>query len=227
MNQFCPIAKASEVICEKWTLLIMREILMGGSRFNTIQRGLGSISPTVLTKRLKVLCDQGLVIRKKISGQKGFEYYPTACGQELMPILEHVGAWGMRWARQGMPDRDLDVELLMLYLERSIVRESLPGQENVIRFHFRDLQEAPNWWIVVHPDKVDTCIQDPGKDVDVYFTTDLRTMIELWMGDTSWRDAMRDDRIEVMGPAPLIRDVQAWMRGSVFQGIEPATAITN
>ena len=113
-GQFCPVSKAAEVLGEKWTLLIVRELLMGGSRFNTLQRGLSSISPTMLTKRLHELVEHGLVMKKKIPGQKGYEYFLTESGKELYPVLEQLGIWGMRWAREGMPDSDLDVELLML-----------------------------------------------------------------------------------------------------------------
>ena len=100
-GQFCPVSKATEILGDKWTLLIVRELLMGASRFNTLQRGLSSISPTMLTKRLNELCACGIVMKKKIPGQKGYEYFLTPSGQELLPVLEAVGVWGMRWAREG------------------------------------------------------------------------------------------------------------------------------
>jgi len=113
-GQFCPIAEAAEVLGDKWSLLIVRELLMGGNRFNVLQRGLGNISPTILTKRLNEMAEEGIVVKKKIQGQKGYEYFLTECGKELLPVLEQFGSWGMRWARGGMPDMDMDVELPML-----------------------------------------------------------------------------------------------------------------
>jgi len=224
-GQFCPIAKAAEVLGDKWSLLIVRELLMGGNRFNVLQRGLGNISPTILTKRLNELAEEGLVAKKKIPGQKGYEYFLTECGQELFPVLEQLGTWGMRWARSGMPDADLDPELLLLYLERSIVPEKVIGNETVVKFHFTDLHEYRNWWLIVKHGDVDTCLHDPGRDVDVFITTDLRTMIELWMGDKSYKSAIADGLITLVGPKAMTNNVSAWIKGSIFEGIPPANEI--
>lgn len=224
-GQFCPIAKTSEMVGDKWTLLIIRELMMGGTRFNVLQRGLSAISPTILTKRLGQMCDDGLILKKKIPGQKGFEYFLTEAGQELGPILETMGHWGMRWARGAIEDAELDVELLMLYLERSIRPDKLVGSETVIRFKFTDLSEYADWWLLVKGGQVDACLQDPGKDVDIYFTTDLRTMICCWMGDVSYKAAMADKRLVVVGHSTLKRNIQSWLADSIFAGIAPAVEI--
>ena len=224
-GQFCPVSKAAEVLGDRWSLMIVREMLMGASRFNVLLRGLSSISPTMLTKRLNELAIAGLILKKKIPGQKGYEYFLTESGRELMPIIEQLGVWGMRWARDGMPDSDLDLELLMVYLERSIVRENLVGSETVVRFHFTDLDEYKDWWMVIKPDDIDTCVSDPGKEVDVYFTTDLRTMIEAWMGDITYKKAIAENRLKLIGPTELTRNVTSWIKGSIFEGIPSATEI--
>ena len=111
--QFCPISKAMEVLGERWTMLIVRELLMGSSRFSQLQRGLSKISPTVLNTRLETLRKHGLIIKKRIPEQRGSEYYLTEAGRELFPIVFQIGEWGMRWARGQMTDEELDVELLM------------------------------------------------------------------------------------------------------------------
>lgn len=224
-GQFCPISKAAEVLGDKWSLLIVRELLMGANRFNVLQRGLGNISPTILTKRLNELADEGIVVKKKIQGQKGYEYYLTECGQELFPVLEQFGNWGMKWARGGLPDMDLDPELLMLYMERSIVPEKLIGNETVIRFRFTDIQELNNWWLVVKGSEIDACIHDPGKDVDVYITTDLRTMIEVWMGDKTYKNAIAKGDLTLVGPKAMTSTISSWINGSIFEGIRPAKEI--
>jgi len=105
-GQFCPVAKATEIIGEKWSLLVIRELLMGGTRFNELQRGLSHISPTMLSRRLDSLAEHGLVLKKKIPGQKGFEYFPTKPCQELLPIIRSLGDWGMRWARSNLTEKD-------------------------------------------------------------------------------------------------------------------------
>lgn len=224
-GQFCPIAKALEVIGERWTLLIVRELLMGASRFNEFQRGLNLISPTILTKRLNELANVGIVLRKKIPGQKGYEYFLTEMGKELLPVVQSVGDWGMRWARGKMHDSELDLELLMLYLQRSVRPEKLPGNETVIRFKFTDVEQYKDWWLIANDDKIDICVRDPGKDVDIYFTTDLRTMINVWMGDRTYKSAINDGSLKLVGPSALTRDINSWIDPSIFTGIAPAIEI--
>ena len=223
--QFCPVAKAAEILGEKWTLLIVRELLMGGTRFNELQRGLGLISPTILTKRLNDLGEAGVLIKKKIPGQRGHEYLLTAMGRELLPIVMQLGEWGMRWARGAMQEKDLDVELLMLYLQRSIKPEALPGKETVVRFKFSDLKRLSDWWLLINGSSIDVCVQDPGRDVDIYFGTDLRTMIQVWMGDLSYRAAMADGRMKIVGPSALTRDIKSWLAPHTLADIRPAREI--
>jgi DNA-binding HxlR family transcriptional regulator len=224
-GQFCPIAKATEILGEKWTILIIRELLMGGVRYSELQRGLGMISPTLLSKRLDALESHGLLIKKKISGQKGYEYYPTRSCSELLPVIKGLGDWGMRWVRGNIVDNDYDVELLMLYLKRSINPAGLVGDETVIRFRFTDSELFPNWWIVVKRNEVDVCVKDPGKDVDIYFTTTVKNMVAVWMGDISYRKAITSDALKVVGPKALLNDINGWMESSIFAGIAPASEI--
>jgi DNA-binding HxlR family transcriptional regulator len=224
-QQFCPVAKASELLGDKWTILILREALMGAKRFNEFERGLGRISPTMLTKRLNELVINGLMIRKKITGQKGNEYFLTQAGKDVNPVIMQLGDWGMRWARGQMENSDLDVELLMLYLQRSIRTDKLAGDQTIIQFNFTNLTKLGKWWLVVHRDEVDVCLEDPGKEVDVWFVTDLRTMVEVWMGDITYRKAIREKRLKLIGPVSLINNVTNWMANSVYAGIPRAVEI--
>lgn len=224
-GQFCPIAKATEMLGEKWTLLIVRELLMGGTRFGELQRGLSLISPTMLSKRLDSLVQYGLVVKKKIPNQKGFEYFPTPSCNELLPIIKTLGDWGMRWARSNLTEKDYDVELLMLYLKRSINPENLVGNETVIRFRFTDINEFPDWWMVVQGTDIDLCVSDPGKDVDIYFTTTVKTMTQVWMGENSYKKAIANDSLKLVGPTALTRDISSWMADSIFSDIAPASEI--
>ena len=224
-GQFCPIAKATEILGEKWTLLVVRELLMGGTRFSELQRGLSLISPTMLSKRLDTLEEHGLVLKKKIPNQKGYEYFPTRSCSELLPIIKTLGDWGMRWARSNLTEKDYDVELLMLYLKRSINPENLIGNETVIRYKFTDIKDFPDWWMVVKGGDVDLCVKDPGKEVDVYFTTSVKTMAGIWMGDTTYKKALAGDELKLVGPKALTKDVSRWMEVSVFAAIAPASEI--
>jgi len=224
-GQFCPIAKALEIVGEKWTVLIIRELLMGASRFNELQRGLSLMSPTILNKRLASLAEHGLVLKKKLPGQQGHAYYPTDSCKQLLPVIKSLGDWGMRWARDGLSDRDLDIGLLMLYLQRSVRTDKLIGDETVIHFRFTDVAQLANWWIVATPDEVDVCHTDPGKEVDVYFTCTVRTLVDLWMGDLSYRKALRDQLIKAVGAPVLTRNIFAWLEPSIFADLPSAEEI--
>lgn len=224
-GQFCPIAKASEIVGEKWTILIIRELIMGSTRFNELQRGLSQISPTLLTKRLATLVEHGLVFKKKISGQQGYEYHATQSCKELLPVLVSLGEWGMRWARQNICNDDYDVELLMLYLQRSIKTDQLLGDETVIRFKFTDINDLPDWWLIAREDGVDVCVKDPGKDVDVYLTCSVKTMINVWMGDLSYRKAVKSGDLKVVGPRALTQNIFNWLNSSIFADLPSAEEI--
>src|SRR5690242_9597001 len=164
-GQFCPISKATEILGEKWTFLIIRELLMGGRRFNELQRGLGDISPALLTARLKSFEADGLIVRRRINAQRGYEYLPTPACEALMPVVIAMGEWGLCWARQTLTSMDFDVEFLMFYLERSVDPEQIPGNNAVIQFKFTDLAEQRNWWLLVNGTKAEVCITEPSREV--------------------------------------------------------------
>ncbi|HKC02527.1 MAG TPA: helix-turn-helix domain-containing protein [Sphingomicrobium sp.] len=220
-GQFCPIAKATEILGERWTILILRELLMGGRRFSELQRGLGDISPALLTSRLKSLEDQGIVVRRRISGQRGFEYFPTAACEAFLPVALSIGEWGLSFARHLLVEEDFDVDFLMYYLERSVDPTQLPGDETVVQFRFIDLVEQRDWWLLIKQD-VQICITPPARDVDVYFTSTLRTMHDVWMGDRTYREARESDDLIIEGEPALTRNIMRWLRPSVFFEAERA-----
>jgi DNA-binding HxlR family transcriptional regulator len=221
-GQFCPIAKATEILGERWTMLILRELLMGGRRFSELQRGLGDISPALLTSRLKSLEEQGLIVRRKIGSQRGHEYFPTQACEAFLPVIVSIGEWGLSYARHMLVEDDLDIDFLMFYLERSVDPGQLPGNETVIQFQFRDLSEQRNWWLLVQGDDVQICITPPVRDVDVYFTTTVRTMHDVWMGDRTYRQARDSGELIIEGEPALTRNVSQWLRPSVFVAADRA-----
>lgn len=166
-----------------------------------------------------------LFLKKKIDGQRGYEYFLTQAGKETLPLILAIGQWGMRWARGDLRDTDLDVGLLMLYLQRSIKTDSLPGEQSVIQFKFTDLAKLNNWWLIVKGCNVDICLEDPGKEVDVYLTTNLKTMVQCWMGDKSYSSAIANQELKVVGPSVLTRNLRDWIADSVFADIPPAQEI--
>ncbi len=221
-GQFCPVAKAAEVLGERWTILIVRELLLETTRFNELQRALSQISPSLLTKRLTQLQDCGLVIRKKMPEQRRSEYHLTPAGRELLPVVVGLGEWGMKWARGQMSDDELDVELLMHDFSRRIDEAQLPGGRNVIKFVFNGLAKFAEWWVVLEGNgSRDLCVENPGKGVDVELRSNLRTMTEIWAGDTQIRTATKDGRLKLCGNPALVRTVSAWLRIGLFAQVRP------
>jgi DNA-binding HxlR family transcriptional regulator len=221
-SQFCPLSKAAEVLGEKWTLLIVRELVLGATRFNQIQHGIPRISPTVLTARLAELAQRGVILRRRIPEQKGYEYRLTESGRELLPLLMKMSEWSMRWVRRGIVDEELDVEYLMADIQRRIDTSKLPDGRTTLKFTYTDLDEFAEWWVKIDERKIELCLDDPGYEVDVFFTTDLKTMTEVWMGDLALRKAQADRRLKIVGLSALLRNLGAWFPLHVHAGIRPA-----
>lgn len=209
-GQFCPVAKSAEILGNSWSLLIVRELLLGSTRFSRLQRGLPRISPTVLNTRLKELEAHGVITKRAITGKRGFEYHLTPAGKELGPVIESLVVWGMRWARDELRSDEMDVAFLMFDVERNIVAEELPGGESVLCFQFSDLAEYQKWWIVCDGNNRDLCYEDPGKDVSAYITTTSHDLVGVWMGDIPLSQAMSQERIVVLGDSTICNRFRNW-----------------
>ena len=220
-GQFCPVAKATEIIGEKWTVLILRELILGSTRYSELQRALSRISPTLLSRRLKMLEEKGLLVRKSLPGQRSAEYHLTACGRELQPLIEHLAVWGMRWARGQMSDSELDVEFLMWDLQRRLQTDKLPGGETVLCFSFDELEKHKTWWLLVNDGEVDLCTENPGREVDIYVNSGVRTLVEIWHGDLDLRLALREQRVRAHGNVHLVRTMPQWLGISPYADVRP------
>ena len=216
-GQFCPVAMASEVICARWTPLILRELLCGSTRFNDLRRGVPRMSPTLLSKRLKEL-EQAGVIETKATGQAGIvEYHLTQAGQELRPIVMSLGIWGQRWVETQLSLKNLDPSLLMWDMRRSLDLTPMPLHRCSVQFHYPELPAArQNFWLVIDNRVVDLCLVDPGYEVDLFVECSLRTMTAIWMGLTSVQAELDAGRIELSGDKALARSIQQWLGLSQF-----------
>jgi DNA-binding HxlR family transcriptional regulator len=215
-GQFCPVAKSAEIMGDPWSLLIVRELLLGSNRFSTLQKGLPRISPTVLNTRLKELEGHGVLVKRRLTGQRGHDYRLTAAGRELSTVIEAFAVWGMRWARDEMADDDLDVCFLMFDIQRRIDTALLPDGETVLGFTFTDLDSFGRWWLVCEGGEVDLCYADPGKDVDCYITSTARNLIDVWMGDMALPAALKSEAVQVIGERHITRTFAKWFRLAVF-----------
>jgi len=226
-NQFCPVSMAAEIICSRWTLLVLRELVMGSSRFNELRRGLPSMSPALLSKRLKELEAAGIVMRVAAEREPGVhEYRLTPAGTELRPIIEAIGVWGHRWVTTEATLQNLDANLLMWDIRRNINTDPMPSRRNTIQFIFNDRPVSERtYWLIVEPGKeVDLCLVDPGFDVDLYVSTDLRSMTEIWLGYRTIDQMSEDGRLVLTGNGTLGRHVRAWLKLSVFANVEKKVA---
>lgn len=221
--QFCPVAKAMELLDERWTLLIVRELLSGSERFNEVRRGVPRMSPTLLSKRLNQLLRAG-VVDKRVDGND-VRYVLTPAGEELRPVVDALAVWGLRWIGE-LGDRDLDPKLLMWDMRRNIDRDALPDGRTVVQFSFPDVPAGNrHWWLVLTPGGADVCDVDPGFEVSVTVTAGLRQLIRFWRGELTWADALRSGAVELQGPAPLRRAVPTWFTLMPFAAVpRPLTA---
>lgn len=218
-GQFCSIAKALEIVGERWTLLILRELICGGCRFNEIHRGVPRISPSLLSKRLNFLERQEIIERVVATGY----YRLTPAGWELKPIVEALGVWGQRWVRGRLIDDDFDPDLLMWDMRRRIDLEKLPPTRLCLCFAFTHApREKASYWLVGSPDGVELCVTEPGFDVDLFITTDVRTMTKVWNGDLSLADKIAYGSIDLHGPSELRAQFPSWLRLGMFAHVEPA-----
>jgi DNA-binding HxlR family transcriptional regulator len=226
-NQFCPVSMAAEIICSRWTLLVLRELVLGSARFNELRRGLPSMSPALLSKRLKDLEAAGIVMHVAAQRESGaLEYRLTEAGNELRPIIEAIGVWGHRWVTTEATLKNLDANLLMWDIRRNMDTEPMPPRRNIIQFIFNDRPPPErNYWLIVEPGcEVDLCLVDPGFDVDLYVSTDLRTMTEVWLGYAAIGPASEDGRLALVGNSRLAADLRTWLKLSAFAKVEKKVA---
>ncbi len=217
-GQFCPLAQATQLLCERWTLIVIRELLAGSTRFSTLQKGVPLMSPTLLSTRLKQLAKAGVI---KVSGRKGHYHYTlTPAGLELKPIVELLGAWGHRWAPSDLNKDDLDAGLLMWDMRRTIDPSVFPENRIVVQFEYADAPiGAKDWWLISENGEVDLCLDNRGFEVDVLITSSLKTMTEIWTCAQSFEEALDQNKIKVLGDSKLTGKLQHWIRSSALSNL--------
>jgi DNA-binding HxlR family transcriptional regulator len=220
-KQFCPLAMAAEILCSRWTMVLLRELIAGSTRFNDLRRGVPKMSPTLLSQRLKELEGAGIIERRELKSERGvFEYQLTEAGKDLRPVVESMGFWGQKWVEAQLSLKNLDPSLLMWDMRRNLNPEPLPARRTVIQFLYPELPPSKQvWWLVIEPrGEVDLCWSDPGFDVDLYVSVDLRIMTSIWMGITTVEKER--DRITLTGDLKIARTMQTWLGLSPF-AVEP------
>jgi DNA-binding HxlR family transcriptional regulator len=217
-GQYCPVAKASEIIAERWTPLIIRELVLGSHRFNDLERGLPHISRSLLASRLRQLERVDVVERRPDADGHRVGYYLTPAGQELEPIITQLGVWGQRWANRDIGPDDLDPALLVWDMRRRIYRDRLPERRVSVQFDFTGARHD-SIWMLLEPSDVAVCLTDPGFDLDLLVTADTVALHRVWIGRLSFGTAMRDGLITLQGMRDLVRAFPTWLALSSFAGI--------
>jgi DNA-binding HxlR family transcriptional regulator len=215
-GQFCPVAKAMELLDERWTLLVVRELMMGSRHFNALRRGVPRMSPALLSKRLQSLVRAGVVERWEDGNR--VSYRLTEAGRELEPIVEALGRWGIRWVPE-LGDEDLDPHLLLWDMHRNVDLEAVPDGRTVIAFDLSGVPPSARWWwLVISDSGVDICDDDPGHPVRVTVRAPLRTLTLIWRGDLSWSAALRSGDLELIGEPQACRALPRWLTLSTMAG---------
>ena len=216
-GQYCPVAKAMEVLDERWTMLIVRELLYGSEHFNELRRGVPKMSPALLSKRLQTLVRAGVVSRSRVAGRTRYTLTPRE--HELKDIIDGLGAWGMRWIGD-LGDEDLDPHLLMWDIHRKAPIEAWPTNRTTLAFRLSGVSpKVSSWWLVGDDGHADVCDSDPGYDITATISGSLRTLTQIWRGDVSWSRALIDGSVAIDGPSHVRRVVPAWIGQSNFAAV--------
>jgi DNA-binding HxlR family transcriptional regulator len=221
-GQFCPVAVASEIFAERWTPIILRELLLGSRRFNDIHRGAPRISRALLAHRLRELEKADVIESVARPDGNGREYRLTTSGEELGDLVVRLGEWGQRWTTR-VDRKRLDAVLLMWDMRRRIAVHRLPVQRTVVRFDFRGVpaghRHAKAYWMVLERSEVDVCMKDPGFEVDVYVDADLAALTRVWLGDEPLAHTLRAGTVKLSGDPRLSRAFPSWLMLSTLAAV--------
>jgi DNA-binding HxlR family transcriptional regulator len=221
-GQFCPVAVTCEIFAQRWTPIILRELLAGSHRFNQLQRGIPRIPRALLARRLRELEAAGVVISTPLLAGRGRNYALTAAGEELRIVIEALGTWGQRWTVRVDPHH-LDAGLLMWNMRRRVAVDRLPPHRVVVQFDFTGVpagHRGPRtFWLLLERPEPDLCVTDPGFEVDLRVSADLATMAKVWLGDLTLESALRTPALRVTGSRTLAHAFPSWLLLSPFAGV--------
>jgi len=218
-GQYCPVSLATEILGERWTILIVLVLCDGVTRFNEMQRALPRLSASTLAQRLRSLEDAGIIKKRKVSGADVFEYHLTDAGNDLAPIVMEMGCWGQRWARD-LETEDLDPRHLIWSVHLRLNFDAMPPGRTTIQFEFTDLPSDQRfYWIVVHDRNADVCLKHPGFEPDVCVKSGIQRFVDAWRGFRSLREEVSSRRINVSGSAGIRRAFPDWLRLSAVSHV--------
>ncbi len=213
-GQYCPLARAAEILGDRWTLLIVRDLLLGIRHFNDLERGLPGISRAVLSERLQRLQRMGLLEKRSTpNGRQTTEYVLTEGGRELQSVINALLTWGATWAFGGPRTEELDPLLLLWWIRHGVILEQLPDQRILIQYDFYERRRR-SFWLLIAKDDVSVCLTHPGYEVNVLVTADLSVFYQLWLGRISYQDAIHEYGVKIDGVPEHVRTFHRWFSWS-------------
>lgn len=211
-GQFCPVAKAAELFCERWTALIIRDLALGATRFSELQRGVPLASPAILSRRLAQLIAEGVIERRRAPDASRWTYHLTEAGRDFVPVVMALGHWGQRWSRRELAEHEVDLGLLLWAVERSAHAEAFGDRPTCVEVLLADQPARKRrWWFLNEHGRTELCLDPPGAEVVLYLTTSLRDMILIWRGDLALDRALREGRVEAHGSPAALRALPRWL----------------
>ncbi len=222
-GQFCPVAKAAEVFCERWTPLILRDLALGATRFSELQRGVPLASPSLLSHRLKQLEKEGIVERRRSASARSWTYHLTNAGRDLVPIVMSLGVWGQKWSRRELARHEIDLGLLLWAIERGANPEAFGRERTVVQLTLADqIPKKRHWWFLNEVGRCELCLTAPDHDVDLFLETTLPDMIYVWRGDLPLARALDTGRLRAHGTAKAQRAFARWLGISPLAHVQSA-----
>lgn len=209
-RQYCPIARASEIMAERWTPLLVRNLMLGAHTFNDLARGVPAMSRSMLAKRLIELERAGVLRSRPKANGRGSTYELTEAGADLSAVIHSLGEWGERWVEVTTAHADPGFAL-WAWCQAQLDRSKLPTGRVIVAFTFPD--EAPgnrSYWLLVEHGDAEVCYADPGGDPDLRVEAESLAFADWHRGALSWSAALRDGRIKVLGPRHLTRSLATW-----------------
>ncbi|MBR0692596.1 helix-turn-helix domain-containing protein [Bradyrhizobium lablabi] len=224
-GQFCPVAKAAEVFCQRWTPLILRDLALGASRFSELQRGVPLASPSLLSHRLRQLENEGIVERSKSASGHSWTYHLTSAGDDLVPIVMALGVWGQKWSRRELAKHEIDLGLLLWALERGARPDAFGDRRTVVQLALTDqIAKKRYWWFLNEDGRCELCLSKPDHRIDLFLEGTLRDLVCVWRGDLLLAQALDTGRLRAHGTVKAQRALPRWLAISTIAHVQSARA---
>jgi DNA-binding HxlR family transcriptional regulator len=214
-GQYCPVARAAEILADRWTLLIVRELLADVDHFNELERGLPGISRSLLSDRLRLLVETGVAQRRAAERGRKVEYRLTPAGRDLQRVIDTLGDWGAQWAFGDPRPTELEPIVLLWWMRRRVCHNKI-NQRRVIQFDFHGLQRS--YWLLIDPSEASVCLQHPGFDIDVIVRADIAQFYRVWLGRSTLAHAIGNGHVLLEGAPSVLRAFPGWLQLSPMAG---------